>query len=1085
MNYDADAGIPRDAQLKVEEIPEGSDLWEAYRKQTAAALGADDVRLPGLYDITIIDAEGNEIEPQAPVSVSITLVNAEEGNTELHVVHFTEEIPQELVAAAAEEKANLENPENEQTETQPLPEEDRIESEKIESSVDGQTVTFETKGFSIYAFAYAIVTYYRTASGETYEITLSFGREARIPEDAELAVREILPGDEAYEEYYAQATKAAMEAAENNGSELPMATGARLFDIEIHGENGKIEPAAPVQVTIRLVGDTKSDMLSVVHFAETGTEVVALQENPEGEADGISEIRFEAESFSVYTVVSVDQLVSQGKYILVSGIAGDPGANIGYSESWGTDYFTRVVNGMAITDEPNSAEHGLDAVGVHWWEDGGQFYVGGEATEWTLEYNDNTQAYLFEIEKGGTTYYFRWLGYDRGDGQMEWDGMELTTDRGLATAFGFEPTGDNDGTYWIYLAQDGFYKQRYLQNYQYAGTNEWSSRCYRLTSVSDRSVLQDKAFKFRIGQKSEDFDPVAARKISVQSLTTNSSYIIYRKLEDENGNEELYALASDGTFVRVYDGGDLLYYRETGKNIFWTYNESNGVYLESLNNGERVFINPRASSGQTIISNETEDIKSLTLPGKNNGLYGSTIECWDQPAYDYAGLHVTTVKDNDGNTTAVNLTAGKQKAGQSDEFLFAVASSMPSNEEATPVATVNSASLGIQITMYDYGDPEHDYGFGNKLDEMTSAVGSDAYTPHAAHALVKHYLDPDSGLPLPNGSDTPMSGVFGNSTGGAITSIITGVNHLFLQSYYNESGTFRYRSEDNYAYIPRDGSNPNFTVYQQIATPYTTDRAVGHAYFYHGHFMPFNDIDMSNHISHLLDQYGTSPLSLEDGRAYEDVYGVVGTPNYFTGLKMEANFVQPSDGTLEDGSPMVFKFTGDDDMWVYIDGVLVLDIGGIHEPLSGTINFATGKVTNPSGSGVRETTLYNIFMAVKNDPNTPQDVKDTINQIQWDGDTFADFTTHSFKAFYMERGAGASNLDLQFNLKVTKMDEFTVRKQLPEGVDARFSNQLFKYQATYRHGNEVLPLHAGISGVCNNITYKDIRDENGQPISVN
>ena len=41
----------------VEEIPEGSDLWEAYRKQTAAALNADDVRLPGLYDISIVERD--------------------------------------------------------------------------------------------------------------------------------------------------------------------------------------------------------------------------------------------------------------------------------------------------------------------------------------------------------------------------------------------------------------------------------------------------------------------------------------------------------------------------------------------------------------------------------------------------------------------------------------------------------------------------------------------------------------------------------------------------------------------------------------------------------------------------------------------------------------------------------------------------------------------------------------------------------------------------------------------------------------------------------------------------------------------
>lgn len=154
VTYTAEAAITEGSTLKVEEIPEGSDLWEAYRKQTAAALGADDVRLPGLYDITIIDPEGNPVEPGVPVNVSIKLANAET-DEDLHVVHFTEDIPQELVEAAAEEKKE------EQTEVQSLTAEELIAHETItDKTVEGDTVTFATAGFSVYAFAYTVDFYY-------------------------------------------------------------------------------------------------------------------------------------------------------------------------------------------------------------------------------------------------------------------------------------------------------------------------------------------------------------------------------------------------------------------------------------------------------------------------------------------------------------------------------------------------------------------------------------------------------------------------------------------------------------------------------------------------------------------------------------------------------------------------------------------------------------------------------------------------------------------------------------------------------------------------------------------------------------
>ena len=1233
ISYTQEAEIPEESQVKVEEIPEGSDLWEAYRKQTAAALNADDVRLPGLYDISIIDAEGNKVEPKAPVNVAIKLANAENTDEELHVIHFTEEIPQELVAAAQPEAETIVSDDSQaekQTEVQsePLAEEDMIASETINASVEGDTVTFDTQGFSVYAFAYTVDFHFvvdgqrydfsipgggyitltdlvellhvptfrggsdaempedeeaghtelpvyiipdvpiseatyafvenvesvtfsspelasvskveqkatvgeiremlgleteystdltdaqiekinaqtvnsgdwvlistkafnteeslyvtlktgesftiritdaqikkivMTASGEAYEITVTYGEEAQIPDGSELVVREILPETGEFNAYYEEAAQAAIADVENRGTAIvPIVTGTRLFDIEIHNQEGKIEPAAPVQVSIRLL-DTDGDLLSVVHFADEGTETMKLKENVETVDESVSEIRFETASFSVYSVVSFQDAVRNGgSYVLVSGIAGDPGANVGYSETWGTDYFTRIVNGNAVMGEQTDPDkvdgrRGLKSTGVHVWSEGSGTFVGGIATEWEFESAGNNRYYI-KVKNSNKYIVQLWT-----DNQPT-ERLGLTENTEWRT--GFEIVHNNDGTVSFRGADDW-----YLSNIIAGYSNEWSTRVFMMSHSGDNTNRN-----FRLAKLDSQYEAVAAEKIGASQLTAgNLDFLIYRSIINEDGTEELYALADDGSLVRIYDGGDTVYWRKTDKNIYWNYQlGANGHYIFSKRNPS-IFISPQASANQVLSNTQT----GLTLIGKDNDEYKTTIENWDQASYDYAGLHIG---NNGGNAT---LTAGKRNEGTSDEFFFACAAVYP-GDEAILVDTVDSSALGIKITMFDYGDATHEYNAGEHLDDMTAIAGSDAYTPHAAHALVTPYLSSlYDGVPV-SSSAGAMNGLFRNG-GSAVKRTITGVNKLFLASYYNASGTFRYRSEDNYAYL--DGSN--FKVYRQVATPYTDYVSVGHSYYYHGHFMPFNDIDMNNNLSRLMAQSGTDPLDTGDSRAYEAIYGIQGIPNYYTGMKMEGNFVQPRGGKLENGNDMIFRFTGDDDMWVYIDGVLVLDIGGIHEPLTGVIDFATGKVTNPTGSSLVGTkTLYQIFMAVRD--NAPEEIRNKIDSIIWkdvngDGvyDTFADHSNHSFSAFYMERGAGASNLDLQFNLSVLQKDEFVVKKELTEGIDPRYVNQTYRFQATYKDasGNEQ-PLHVGV-GSCTEVVYQDQKDENGREIPVN
>ena len=154
--------------------------------------------------------------------------------------------------------------------------------------------------------------------------------------------------------------------------------------------------------------------------------------------------------------------------------------------------------------------------------------------------------------------------------------------------------------------------------------------------------------------------------------------------------------------------------------------------------------------------------------------------------------------------------------------------------------------------------------------------------------------------------------------------------------------------------------------------------------------------------------------------------------NYGFGQKFDLKFRLTSDGTVVDSEnnkvPIEFNFSGDDDIWVFIDGQLVLDVGGDHDVVEGTINFANKKAKvnrvkkNTSNNGGEDGVIKDV---VKNFP-------DILNG--------ADYFTkeHTLTMFYMERGLWESNMKITFNFP--QENKLTVEKE----VDTTGANDIFK-----------------------------------------
>jgi len=315
------------------------------------------------------------------------------------------------------------------------------------------------------------------------------------------------------------------------------------------------------------------------------------------------------------------------------------------------------------------------------------------------------------------------------------------------------------------------------------------------------------------------------------------------------------------------------------------------------------------------------------------------------------------------------------------------------------------------------GNSSGHYGHGYTMTQFDL----NDYTGDRAHTgLVQNTLDENGYPQLTSQYDSKQSSLgylFDTSQttwtdrGGMIA--YPDVNGLFQK---DSNGYYYYNSNVNYAYY--DTSTGELTLYEHTYTQ--VSKSNGEVNTKPIGFFPFHEYNSSSNLwvnqNHEL--------------------------NHHLGLSMDIDFMLPANGLDENGKPITFDFSGDDDLWVFAEWIddngqkhskLLLDLGGIHQPVTGSINF-----TNTS-TGLEKGRSYTL------------------------------------KVFYLERGGCDSNCSIRFNLPIVK--DLTVAKKLNGLTPAerqKYLQDTFLYELAFKNSSEGMDINlSDDNAVWSNQAWRD------------
>lgn len=250
-----------------------------------------------------------------------------------------------------------------------------------------------------------------------------------------------------------------------------------------------------------------------------------------------------------------------------------------------------------------------------------------------------------------------------------------------------------------------------------------------------------------------------------------------------------------------------------------------------------------------------------------------------------------------------------------------------------------------------------------------------------------------------------------------------------ITSYTNENGDpvkvpfFNEDAYHNQSKYMRFYNNLQFpftkTTNDKGVSTYSFDSAKNTVYYDYDNKKIVRNDDLKIHDASKENSIGYFPFNSTDPNP-----SAKGNLNYGFGTQFTIPFTVTETGKNVDGSDMEFNFTGDDDVWVYIDGALVLDMGGAHNKAEGKINFATQEATITTGTSNAKLgnslTVGGRVPAERNGQSTVKFsnitvIKSGSKPVTLDKYMKESGKVHELKMYYMERGMWNSNMSISYS----------------------------------------------------------------------
>ena len=1028
LTYGEDAGIPAGTELSASEIREGSLRYQSYKDKAAESLGmqVQTISYARFLDIFLMK-DGIKLQPKAPVSMKIELLDKDSSDAvsgKTQVMHFANDKAAGDVVDGVQIRAL-----------------GTSKAVQTESADKGLALSFDVDGFSVYA----IVDAPEPAAAS----------EPRNVQDlSELAQHT----DEAF---YLSVTRGTatdyyFRNAMNGNSCFLMSSGNALeadtWFFEKADQNGKTWYIYTlVDGERKYVRNTSGNLAGLIDASELENATGAVFEISQAETGlfyfkvkgankwlqysrGGSGIRF-------WTDVK-DAGNSRISITYASSLALDADPYGLDSKSFGIAYHNNSVISAAMTAQEQTVSNHARLASQDMLmkpdvlDNDGILLVapGSDIQMWTF-HSVGEDKYYLTAKVGSEEKYLTIRGTDIT--------LKNEPDETYSVVKAVPGTGEYSGK-WR-LSVNGYALN--LPEGSAKGFNAVTGTgAAAWMNLVERSVLEE-----------EDFKLYAAKKVSISDkmqVCNGQQVILYTRIwNDTKKKYEFFAVDHDGSLIPCFDAGDKIEWIGTRVNTalwaFTEYYETDGspnYFYELQNTQYGNYIAPQTSAEQTISGNKI----GINLNGRRYGENYSPIIAWDDASYAYSGL-----KTENGHIVPCALS-------EAEDFYFALVHPVDVQDQLSEVKTIDSDQFGITMHMFD---------FNNRLVKERDSGQAAFMGGEGGKGLLSTNLGEDgyptgTDLAGPEGKGVSLSKLISSHADGGKSDGVTPANHLFIESIYNESGYFEYDSTMNFAHLNEDGT---FTVYDQIGA--ITGSAEHKVTREHGQFMPYNNIeagmlayDSSGEVITNRTDVLANELPDTEPRKGEAMYsiGSTTTVNYFFGMEMGANFTQTANGLDEWGHDIIFEFSGDDDFWLYVDGELVLDLGGIHSAQVGSVNFRTGVITSSNGNS----TLYETFRKHYQDRGMSQE--EITRKLDGDGSdenpgifeektvdgktvrVFKDYSNHSMKVFYMERGAGASNLHMRFNLAAVKPGTIVLSKKLSGTESASNSLIEFPYQVYYK-----------------------------------